>query len=382
MRVGIDYNPALNQGGGIGRYTRSLFEAVIRQDPDDEFVVYFNYERGGRPPPLFPGARNVLERPLAIPDRWATIIWHRLRVPLPIDVVTGPVDVFHFPDFVVPPVRHGRTVVTVHDLSFLLHPETADERLRAYLERVVPQAVRRADFVVVDSANTENDLIVLLDVDPERIAVVYPAVDKRFRPVEDGAVLGAIRHKYNLNFPVILSLSVIEPRKNLPRLFEAYVRLKRDLGIPHRLVIGGGLGWMYESVFQAVEDLALGESIIFLGRVPDEDLPALYKLADVFAYPSLYEGFGIPPLEAMACGTPVVTSNSSSLPEAVGDAGLMARPTDVDAIAEAIAQVLTNATLREDLSRRGIERARLFTWEASAEKVLSIYRRLADGKGR
>lgn len=379
MRIGIDYTPAIRQGAGVGRYTRALFEALIRLDQQDEFVLYFNYQRGDRPPPAFPGRKNVVERPLGLPDRWLTIMWHRLHLPIPIDLVTGPVDVFHFPDFVVPPVRHGHKVVTVHDLSFLLHPETADEGLRAYLERAVPQSVRSADFVLVDSANTENDLVVLLDVDPARIAVVYPAVDPSFRVIEDGAVLGAVRHKYNLNFPFILWVSTIEPRKNLPRLFEAYARLKRDLGITHRLVIAGGLGWMYESVFQAVEELALGDSVIFLGRVPDEDLPALYNLADVFAYPSLYEGFGLPVLEAMACGAPVVTSNTSSLPESVGDAGLMARPTDVDGIAEAIAQVLTNPTLRDDLSRRGIERARLFTWEASAEKVLSIYRRLVDG---
>jgi glycosyltransferase involved in cell wall biosynthesis len=186
-----------------------------------------------------------------------------------------------------------------------------------------------------------------------------------------------VREKYNLHFPFVLNQNMIEPRKNIPRLIEAYARLKRDLGIAHRLVIGGGLGWMYESVFQAVEDHEVADSVIFLGYVPDEDLPQLYNLAELFVYPSLYEGFGIPAVEAMACGTPVVTSNTSSLPEAVGDAGLMVRPTDVEAIAEAMAQVLTNPGLRTDLSRRGLERARLFTWRASAEKVLSIYRRFA-----
>jgi glycosyltransferase involved in cell wall biosynthesis len=216
-----------------------------------------------------------------------------------------------------------------------------------------------------------------MDADPSRVEVVYPAVSADFRPIDDQAKLESVRARYNLRYPFILNQNVIEPRKNLPRLIQAYARLRKDLDIPHRLVIGGGLGWMYEPVFQAVEEYSLGEEVVFLGYVPDADLPALYHLADVFVYPTIYEGFGIPALEAMACGTPVVTSNSSSLPEAVGDAGLKVRPTDVDGIAEAIAQILTNATLREDLRRRGLERARLFTWQASAEKILAIYRRLA-----
>jgi glycosyltransferase involved in cell wall biosynthesis len=376
MRIGLDYTPGIRQRGGIGRYTRELFRALIRLDPQDEFVLFYSHERNEYPGKLFPGVKNVVERPLGISDRWLTAMWFRLHLPIPIDLATGPVDIFHFPDFVLPPLRRGRAVVTVHDLSFLLHPETADDGLRNYLERALPPALRNADFVVVDSANTQNDVICLLDADPERVEVVYPAVDGRFRPMaHDDGQLGAIRHKYNLNYPFILNQNVIEPRKNIPRLIEAYGRLRRDLGVTHRLVIGGGLGWMYESVFQAVEEFNLSDSVVFLGYVPDDDLPALYNLADLFVYPSLYEGFGIPALEAMACGTPVVASNTSSLPEAVGDAGLMVRPTDVEGLADAMAHLITDPGLNEDLSRRGLERARLFSWEASAEKVLGIYRR-------
>ncbi len=379
MRIGIDYNAALKQGGGIGRYTRGLVNELVTRSDDDQFVLFFNHPRGQRPPRAFPDRANVVERPLAVPDRWLTVLWHRLHVPIPIDLVTGAVDVFHFPDFVLPPVRRGATVVTVHDLSFLIHPETADEGLRLYLERTVPLAVRGADHVFVDSANTQNDLICLLDADPRRVDVVYPGIDAGFAPVTDPVNLGEVRHRYALHHPYILHVSVIEPRKNLPRLFAAYARLRRDTGCRHRLMIAGGLGWMYESVFQAVEELELSDSVVFLGRVPEADLPALYTLADLFVYPSLYEGFGIPPLEAMACGTPVVTSNVSSLPEAVGDAGLMANPTDIEGLADAMAQVLTNPALAEDLSRRGIARAAQFSWQAAADKVLGVYRRLAQG---
>jgi glycosyltransferase involved in cell wall biosynthesis len=378
VRVGIDYTPGVNQRGGIGRYTRELFKALIAQDTDDQFVLYFNHARNHRPPPIFPGVKNVLEKPLGVPDRWMSVLWFRLHAPFPVDFVTGPVDIFHFPDFVLPPVRRGRRVVTVHDLSFLLHPEHADEGLRNYLERTVPISVRNADFVVVDSANTQNELICLMDADPAKVEVVYPAISEAFRPIDDQELLDGVRSKYSLHFPFLFWVSMIEPRKNVPRLLQAYARLKQEIDIPHRMVIGGGLGWMYEPVFQTVEELNLAEDVVFLGYVPDEDLPALYNLADVFIYPSIYEGFGIPPLEAMACGTPVVTSNTSSLPEAVGDAGLMAAPTDIAGIADAMGQILTNPSLRQDLQRRGLERARLFTWQASAEKILSIYRRLAS----
>ena len=380
MRIGIDFTAGVNQRGGIGRYTRELFTALVHQDTKDEFVLYYSHPRGKNPGPQMPERTNVTERPLGISDRWLSALWFRLRVPIPIDLVTGPVDIFHFPNFVLPPVRGGKTVVTVHDLSFLLHPECADEGLRAYLERAVPSAVRNADFVVVDSANTQNELICLLDADPKRVEVVYPAVDDHFYPITDEALLEATRKQYSLNYPFLLNVSVIEPRKNMPRLLQAFARLKREMNIPHRMVFVGGLGWMYESVFQTVEDLGLTDQVVFLGYVPDEDLAPIYNLADLFVYPSIYEGFGIPPLEAMACGTPVVASNSSSLPEAIGDAGIMVRPTDVDAIADAIHRVLSNPGLHADLSRRGLEQAKKFTWQASAEQVLSIYRRIAEAR--
>ena len=380
MRIGIDFTAGVNQRGGIGRYTRELFTALVDQDSSDEFVLYYSHPRGKKPDIRMPNRPNVTERPLGISDRWLSALWFRARIPIPIDLVTGPVDIFHFPNFVLPPVRGGKTVVTIHDLSFLLHPECADEGLRAYLERAVPSAVRNADFVVVDSANTQNELICLLDADPTRVEVVYPAVDDHFYPITDETLLEATRKKYSLHYPFLLNVSVIEPRKNMPRLLQAFARLKHEMNIPHRMVFVGGLGWMYESVFQTVEELGLSDQVVFLGYVPDEDLAPIYNLADLFVYPSIYEGFGIPPLEAMACGTPVIASNSSSLPEAIGDAGLLVRPTDVDAIADAIQRVLTNPSLSADLTRRGFEQAKKFTWQASAEQVLAIYRRIAEGR--
>lgn len=378
MRIGIDYTAAVRQGAGVGRFVRSLVNALIELDSVNTYTLFFGAEARHSPPPVLPKASNAVARPLWLSERALNILWYKLGIPLPVDVMTGPSDVFHFPDFVLPPVRRGASVVTVHDLSFLLVPECADDRLRAHLERVVPSSVREADFVTADSENTRNELTTLLDVPSDRIEVVYGGVDERFRPVTDESMREAVRRKYGLFFPYILYVGTIEPRKNLGRLLQAYTRLRQHRRLRHRLVIAGGLGWLFQDVLREIDELTAEHEVVFLGRVPDEDLPGLYSLSDLFVFPSLYEGFGLPPLEAMACGTPVVCSNTSSLPEVVGDTGVLVPPEDVEAIADAIGQLLSDPDRRADLGRRALERAQRFTWEQSARRILDIYRRLGQ----
>jgi glycosyltransferase involved in cell wall biosynthesis len=238
-------------------------------------------------------------------------------------------------------------------------------------------SVRHADFVTADSENTRNDLTTLLDVEPERVAVVYGGVDPRFHPITDEIELQTTRVKYGLFSPFILYVGTIEPRKNLGRLLQAYTRLRKKKNIRHRLVIAGGLGWLYHDVLREIEELTADNEVIFLGRVPDDDLPSLYSLADLFVFPSLYEGFGLPPLEAMACGVPVVCSNSSSLPEVVGDAGVLVSPLDTDALSDAIGELLADPVQRAEFGRRGRDRSRLFTWDRSARQLLDICYRVA-----
>jgi glycosyltransferase involved in cell wall biosynthesis len=302
---------------------------------------------------------------------WAlTILWHRLQLPLWVDLFTGPVDVFHSPDFVLPPVRRARTILTVHDLTFMRVPQSAFPTVRAYLNQVVPRSVRRADLVLADSQCAKNDLVELLGIPPEKIEVVYAGIEPRFHPFDDRSVLEPVRVRYCLPRRFILTVGTLEPRKNHVRLIEAFARLRRE-GL--KLVIAGGKGWMYEEIFAKIEELDLRDEVIFPGFIADEDLPALYNLAELFAYPSLYEGFGIPPLEAMACGTPVVASNTSSLPEVVGQGGLLVSPTDVEALAEAMQRLLDDSALREQLVARGLVQARRFTWRAAAERLLEAY---------
>jgi glycosyltransferase involved in cell wall biosynthesis len=380
LRIGIDYTAAVHQRAGIGRYTRGIVSALAGQSTEDTFVLVVAGDGAEDVPPQQRSRAQALGpnfrvRQLPLSRRFWTIVWQRLRVPLPVDVLVGAMDVFHSPDYVLPPVRRGRKLVTIHDLSFLRNPEGAEPSLRRYLSEVVPRSARRADLILADSESTRQDVVELLGVAPEGVDVVYPGVDRPFGPIEDREVLEGVKELYGLRYPFVLTVGTLEPRKNLAVLLEAYALLRERHSPPHKLVIAGGKGWLYEGIFRCVEELSLTEEVVFLGYVPEEHLPALYNLADVLAFPSVYEGFGLPPLEAMACGTPVVTSDRSSLPEVVGEAGLMVPADDHEALAEAIGRVLDDAALREDLVRRGLSRAAMFSWEATGQKLLSVYGR-------
>lgn len=372
MRVGIEYTAALNQRAGIGRFVRNLVSSLLATDPQVQWVL-LHAALNGADPSVLPRAPNTSLVEVRLPERWLTILWHRLRVPLPVESFTGPLDIFHAPDFVLPPVRHARRIVTVHDLAFLLYPECADARLRSYLMSVVPRSVRRADFVVADSANTQNDVICLLGADPARTAVVPGGVESRFRPAAPEAI-AELRARLGLLAPFVLSIGMIEPRKNWQGLIRAYSQARARYRLPHHLVLAGPRGWLWESIFEERERSPFRNDIIFLGFVADADLPTLYSAAAVFAFPSFYEGFGLPPLEAMACGTPVVVSDAASLPEVVGDAGLTVPAEDTDGLAEALARVLLDDTLHARLAAAGRARAAQFTWERAAARQLEVYR--------
>ena len=384
MRIGVDYTSAVLQGAGIGRLTRCIFQALAEIDHENEYRLFAAMGRGqpSNLPTFQPSNLSTFHlKPIPLSDRELNIVWHRLRLPLPVELITGPVDVFHSPDFTLPPVWRARTVLTVHDLSFLRVPECFTGALRRYLEQVVPRSVRRADQVIADSESTKRDLVELLGTPAGKVTVIYSGVEPRFRPIADQSTLEAVRRRYNLPERFILSVGTLQPRKNFITLIEAFSRLKledggwrlEDGGL--KLVIVGGRGWLYEEIFSRVEALGLQGEVLFPGFVADEHLPVLYNLAEVFALPSLYEGFGLPPLEAMACGTPVVTSNASSLPEVVGDAGLMVEPMDVEGLAAAIGCVLEDGDLRREMVQRGLARAREFTWGRAARQLLEVYTR-------
>jgi glycosyltransferase involved in cell wall biosynthesis len=310
-------------------------------------------------------------------DKWLMRLWQRFRIPLPVELIVGKVDLFHSPDFTLPPTRPGvPTLLTVHDLSFVRDPDSAWPSLRAFLNKAVPRSVKRATHVLADSIATKNDLIELFGTVPEKITVLYGGVEARFAPVRAQAEIDRVCAKYQLPRPFILSIGTLQPRKNYGRLIQAFAQLTNET--PPHIVIAGGQGWLYESIFDQVKGLGLENRVHFPGFVDDADLPALYSAAEVFAYVSTYEGFGLPLLEALACGTPVVASNVSSLPEVIGEAGLQVDPRDVNAIARALDQLLTQPDLRATSIAAGIERARTFTWEKAAGELLTIYDKMKD----
>jgi glycosyltransferase involved in cell wall biosynthesis len=394
-RIAIDYTSALWQGGGIGRYTRELVTAALPLAHDHGFRIKLAYAAAGLAndhPRLAELQRlrqtypHVTLHPIPLSERRLAQLWQRLRLPVLLELFTGRVDLVHAPDFALPPTR-ARTLLTVHDLSFKLFPELFVPNLVRYLNTAVPYSVRRADHILADSQATQADLERLLQVAPERITVLYPGVSSRFRELP-AAECEAVRQRYQLPANFILFVSTISPRKNVQRLVEAFAAIpaerRAQLGHP-KLVLAGQRGWLYEPIFQAIEHLQIQSMVQVLDFVDDNDLPALYNLANVLAYPSLYEGFGLPILEAFACGTPVVTARNSSLPEVTGDqlrgeteAALLIDAQQTAAITAALIQALGDPSTRRRLQQAGRQRVPLFGWKTAAEQLFRVYRQLVD----
>jgi len=379
MRIAFDYTAGTRQEAGIGNYVRSLLGAVLAEDKENSYTLITS----GRPTRErpFPDAPNVRGRSIVIPDRYLNVLWYRWRVPLPANLFTGRVDIYHGPDFVLPPLSGKvRTVVTIHDLAFLEHPEYAVPSLAEYLKKVVPESVAAADAVAVVSYDSARTLMKHFGTPCEKIVIIPNGLRPHFRRITDRVLLGATANKFGLRHPLVLGVGTLEPRKNHMGLIKAFHQAQSNKkNRPAMLALAGGSGWLYEQTRQLVADLKLEKQVRFLGKVSELELCILYSLADVFAYPSFFEGFGVPPLEAMACGAPVITSNTSSLPEVVGDAALTIDPQKIDELAKAITRLIGDEKLREELCQRGYERAQLYTWPKAAQKMLTVYQKLYNG---
>jgi len=383
VNIAIDYTAAARQGAGIGRYARELIDAVLASTAGHDFVLLTAaaglgeswartrqrlYATAARP-------TGLTFRDLPLTDDWMARLWQRLRLPLPAEWITGRVDVFYSPDFVLPPLQRTTcALLTVHDLSFLRHPETFPPKLGAYLEKAVPRSVARADHILADSEATRRDLINLLDVAPAQVTTLYGGVNTRFTPQAANDERAYLQTRYGIGArPYILAVGTVQPRKNYIRLMEACDPLARQRDLD--LVIAGRPAWLAEPIVAAAEKRPY---VHRLGFCDEADLPALYRQAALLAFPSVYEGFGFPPLEAMACGTPVVASTASSVPEVVGEAGLQVDPLDIPAWTAALEQGLDDMTLREQLRQAGLARAATFTWTRTAQKWLAVVQAIME----
>ena len=372
LRVAIDARPAVSPGKtGVGYYTWHLIHDLPRVDPGTTYLAWYLYARRLQGRPLFfrgVRERNFVERWTPFPSRW----WWRLEegYALPRVEWFASFDVLWATNFIPPPTRARLVVVTVHDLAYRLYPETAPHTTRRWLGRM-DESIRQATGIVVPSESTKRDLVDLYPVDPERVTVAHLGVDfERYRGISEARV-EAVRERFGLRGPYFLFVGGIEPRKNLARLVEAFAVLPEDVSLA---IAGGSVHWNPEgrkALRAALDALApdVRRRVILTGYVTDEEKVALLHGALALAYPSRYEGFGLPVAEALACGTPVLTSNVSSLPEVTGDTAVLVDPDEPDAIAEGMRRLLEDQALREQLARAGPERAALFTWEDTARKT-------------
>lgn len=364
MRIGIDGRKL--HDFGIGTYIRNLLRHLARIDRETEFVVFCRPEDRGSLSSIGPNFRAVPE-----PSGNYSIA-EQLRIPLA--VKRERLTLFHAPHYVLPPLVGCRSVVTIHDCIHLMFPQYLPNRLAlAYARTSIGLAARRATRVLTVSESSKRDILRFVRTAPEKIDVIYNAYDERFgeEPREEDVV--RVRERFQLHDEFVLYAGNVKPHKNLERLIQAF-HLVRSRGLEHlKLVLIGDEISKYAALRRAVHQHRLHKYVRFLGYLPEETLAVMYRLASVFVFPSLYEGFGLPPLEAMASGTPVVTSNLSSLPEVADEAAVLVDPYDPGAIADGMYQVLTDETLRRDLRRKGLARAHQFSWETSVRRVREIY---------
>jgi glycosyltransferase involved in cell wall biosynthesis len=387
MRVGINALFLQKPATGMGQHLFHLLEGLDSlEEKDQQYILLsprFRRAYTLQTPQLSDRFREVevVSALARLGDNVEQVWWEQVGI-----VRAGArehVDLLHSPYWSNPLWAPWPTVVTVHDVIQFVLPEYAWRKISRVYFGIVSRGARRADAIITVSECSKRDIVKLLGLPPQRIHVIGNAVDATLHPVRDAWLLASVRERYGIGSRFVLYFGGFDLRKNVPRLIEAYERLPAALRKEYQLVISGRyqhLGHpLYPDPRETVQRLGLDGQVVFTGQIREQDKAPLFSAATVFAFPSLYEGFGIPVLEAMACGTPVVTSNLSALPEVAGDAGLLVDPYDTDAISTGIDTLLEEQPLREELARRGLERAGLFTWQQVADQTLKVYRLVANG---
>ncbi len=377
MKLALELQPCLKNRSGIGIYTYELAKCLQNKPTIQIEGNIFNFLM-----------RNDLTEELqglTFSQKYCTLfpygIYRRIWriVPVPYKWLFGKkADITHFFDFIVPKGVYGKVVTTIHDAVWLLYPETMAKKTLKRITQDIQYNIDRADAIVTISESTKQDLITLLQIPEDKIVIAPPGVDmERFQHQYSVTELEQVKEKYNLPDKYILYMGTLEPRKNIERLVQAFALLHQQPELQqYQLVLAGKKGWQYDNIFAQITQLGLKQDVICTGYVDEVDKVAIYQQAYLFVFPSLYEGFGMPVLEAMAAGVPVVTSNVSSLPEVAGDAALLAEPLDVQALADSIQRLLLDDDLRQSCIAKGYMQCKHFTWERSADILLELYQRL------
>jgi len=372
----IDVSSAFRSKAGVGCYTRNLLNELSKLSGQSSFLIFKMSEKQN--PAKKTKKRTSRARFLGALKH---IFWE--QVYLPFLLFARKANAFHSPAFVCPLIKTCPTIVTIHDMAYFLYPDKFVGTYRLYLKFWVPLSIRIADKIITDSICSKKDIVRLLKIPESKVEVVYLGKDSSFRPIKDTGLLEKYKKNNNLPDNFMLYVGTLEPRKNITGLLKAYRIFKNNHPVlEYDLIIAGEKGWMYSEIFSLVEELDLKDNIKFLGYIYDDDLPLLYNSSRLFVYPSLYEGFGLPPLEAMACGIPVITSNTSSLPEIVSGAGIMVNPQDANALAEAMCRVLTDKKQYQTMVENGLKRAEEFSWKNTADKTIDIYQKVLKKRNK
>jgi glycosyltransferase involved in cell wall biosynthesis len=367
MRIGVMLRHLGTERGGIGRYTQSLVDKLLAIDTTNQYVMLY---KDGDLLGSYSGFPNAEERVLSGSSH---LIWDQEAVPR--FAWAQKFDLLFNPKLSVPLFAPCKTVLVLHGADWFAVPEMYSFHYQVYHKVAATLYSRKADAIVVASQDAADKIQQFVKAARGKTVAIHHGVSEEFRPIDDRGYLDDVRQRYGLPERFILYLGKIYPMKNVARIIRAYARLRNE--IPHKLVIAGSPSWKSEGELAPIHELGLDKDVLVTGWVPDGALPAFYNLADLFVFPSLYEGFGIPLLEAMACGCPVVTSTAGACPEVVGGAAVLVDPTDVEAIARATRNLLTEPTRAQDLVAKGLRRARMFSWEASARRTLELFERVA-----